>query len=370
MGEMRAAVLEADGKLGISDVDLEDPRPGEVMVRVTDCGVCHSDLSVIDGSFPALTPVVLGHEAAGIVEAVGPGVTGLRPGDKAVLTPLPACGRCYFCTRGNPTLCAEHSAALFTSTRPDGTSPLSRGGEVVYRGLAMGGWAERVVLPQEGAVRVDDDTDLAEACVIGCAVQTGVGAVLETARVEEGATVLVLGAGGIGIAVVQGARLASAATIVVADPVADRREAALTFGATHVVDPREQDVPAFCMDLTGVGVDYAFEAAGQAALIEQGIATVRPGGTVVGVGAPPLDQGITIPAVVGFTAMEKRFVGCLLGSVNAHRDIPRLLALAKGGRLDLAAMITDRYPLDDVVAAVDNVKHRRGIRTALHIASA
>jgi S-(hydroxymethyl)glutathione dehydrogenase/alcohol dehydrogenase len=367
MGDMRAAVLEADGKLGVGEVTIEDPRPGEVLVRVTDCGVCHSDLSVIDGGLPAPTPSVLGHEAAGVVEAVGPGVTRLRPGDKAVLTPLPSCGRCYFCTRGQPTLCAEHSAALFTSTRNDGTSPLSRGGEVVYRGLAMGAWAEYVVLPEAGVIPVPDDTDLAEACVIGCAVQTGVGAVLETARVEEGATVLVLGAGGIGIAVTQGARLAGAATIVVADPVAERRDAALRFGATHVVDPADNDVTTFCFDLTGVGIDYAFEAAGQAALLEQAIAAIRPGGTVVGVGAPPFEQGISIPAVVGFTATEKRLVGCLLGTVNAHRDIPRFLALARAGRLDLGAMITDRYPLDEVGTAVDNLVQRRGIRTALRI---
>ena len=367
MGSMRAAVLEADGKLAVGRVDIEDPRPGEVLVRVTDCGVCHSDLSSLDGSFPAATPTVLGHEAAGIVEAVGPGVTRLRAGDKAVLTPLPPCGRCYFCTRGQPTLCAEYSSALFTSTRPDGTSPLSRGGELVYRGLGMGGWAEYVVLPQDGVIKVDDDVDLAEACVIGCAVQTGVGAVLQTAHVEEGATVLVLGAGGIGIAVVQGARLAGASVIVAVDPVAQRREAALRFGATHTIDPTDTDVTAFCMDLTGIGMDYCFEAAGQAALIEQGIASSRAGGTTVGVGAAPIDQGISIPMVAGFTATEKRLIGCLLGSVHAHRDIPRLLALAKAGRLDLAGMITDRYPLDDVTAAVDNLQQRRGIRTALTI---
>ena len=367
MGSMRAAVLEADGKLAVGQVDIEDPRPGEVLVRVTDCGVCHSDLSSLDGSFPAATPTVLGHEAAGIVEAVGPGVTRLRAGDKAVLTPLPPCGRCYFCTRGQPTLCAEYSSALFTSTRPDGTSPLSRGGELVYRGLGMGGWAEYVVLPQDGVVKVDDEVDLAEACVIGCAVQTGVGAVLQTAQVEEGATVLVLGAGGIGIAVVQGARLAGASVIVAVDPVAERREAALRFGATHAIDPTDTDVTAFCMDLTGIGMDYCFEAAGQAVLLEQGIASSRAGGTTVGVGAAPIEQGISIPMVAGFTATEKRLIGCLLGSVHAHRDIPRLLALAKAGRLDLAGMITDRYPLDDVTAAVDNLQQRRGIRTALTI---
>ena len=365
---MRAAVLEPNGKLAVGQVDIEDPRPDEVLVRVTDCGVCHSDLSSLDGSFPAATPTVLGHEAAGIVEAVGPGVTRLRAGDKAVLTPLPPCGRCYFCTRGQPTLCAEYSSALFTSTRPDGTSPLSRGGELVYRGLGMGGWAEYVVLPQDGVVKVDDDVDLAEACVIGCAVQTGVGAVLQTAHVEEGATVLVLGAGGIGIAVIQGARLAGASVVVAVDPVAERREAALRFGATHAIDPTDTDVTAFCMDLTGIGMDYCFEAAGQAALVETGIAASRAGGTTVAVGAPPLDQGISIPMAVAFTATEKRLLGCLLGSVNGHRDIPRYLALAKAGRLDLAGMITDRYPLADVDAAVDNLRQRRGIRTALQVA--
>jgi Zn-dependent alcohol dehydrogenase len=274
---MRAAVLESGGKLGVSPVELEDPRPGEVLVKVTNCGVCHSDLSNLDGSFPTPTPTVLGHEAAGVVEAVGPDVTRSRPGDKVVLTPLPSCGRCYFCVRQQPTLCAEYASALFLNTRPDGTSPLSRGGELVYRGLGLGGWAEYVVVPQEGAVTVDDDTDLADACVIGCAVQTGVGAVLNTARVEEGATVAVLGSGGIGIAVIQGARLAGASVIVAVDPVAERREAALRFGATHTVDPADTDVTAFCMDLTTVGMDYCFEAAGQAALIEQGIATARPG---------------------------------------------------------------------------------------------
>lgn len=367
MTSMRAAVLEAERKLGVGQVEIEEPRPGEVLVKVTDCGVCHSDLSIIDGALPSATPIVLGHEAAGLVEAVGPGVTHLHPGDKVVLTPLPSCGHCYFCTRGNPTLCAEYSSALFTSTRPDGSSPLSRGDETVFRGLGMGGWAEYVVLPQEGAVKVGDDVDLGEACVIGCAVQTGVGAVLNTAQVEEGATVLVLGGGGIGIAVTQGARLAGAAVIVVVDPVAERRDAALRFGATHVVDPAEIDVTAYCMDLTGVGMDYCFEAAGQAALIEQGIASIRPGGTVVGVGAPAIDQGVSIPMVAAFTATEKRFIGCLLGTVNAHRDIPRLLALARAGRLDLAGMITDRYPLDEVEAAVDNLRQRRGLRTSLRI---
>jgi Zn-dependent alcohol dehydrogenase len=192
--------------------------------------------------------------------------------------------------------------------------------------------------------------------------------VLNTARVEEGATVLVLGAGGIGIAVTQGARLAAASRVIVVDPVAERREAALRFGATDVVDPAEGDPVAAAFDLTGgIGVDYAFEAAGVAALIEQGISATRPGGTTVCVGAPPLDQGISIPAVVTFGAMEKKLIGCLLGSVHAQRDVPKLVALWQAGRLDLDGMITHRLPLDRTQEALDALVRREGIRTVLTV---
>jgi Zn-dependent alcohol dehydrogenase len=367
---VRAAVLESPNTaVAVSEVDLRGPNAGEVLVRVAACGVCHSDLSVVDGSFPSPVPIVLGHEAAGVVEEVGEGVTSVAPGDQVVLTPLPACGTCYFCTRGQPTLCAVYSASLFSNLLPDGTSPLSRDGDIVYRGLATAAWAERTIMPAAAVVKVDPDVPLEVACVIGCAVQTGVGAVLNTAKVEEGATVLVLGAGGIGIAVTQGARLASASRIIVVDPVAERREAALTFGATDVVDPNEADVFSQAFALTGgIGVDYAFEAAGQAALIEQGITAVRPGGTIVCVGAPPIDQGISIPGVVGFTATEKKLIGCLLGSVHAQRDIPRMLALWRAGRLDLEGMITHRMPLEQTEDALDLMRRREGLRTVLSVA--
>ena len=366
---MRAAVLEqANTPVAVSDIEIRSPRAGEVLVRIAACGVCHSDLSVVDGSFPAPVPIVLGHEAAGVVEEVGAGVTSVMPGDHVVLTPLPSCGACYFCTRGQPTLCSVYGASLFSNLLPDGTSPLSRNGEIVYRGLATAGWAERAIMPEAGVVKVGADVPLDVACVIGCAVQTGVGAVLNTAKVEEGATVLVLGAGGIGIAVTQGARLAAASRIIVVDPVAERRDAARQFGATDVIDPTEADVFEQAFALTnGIGVDYAFEAAGQAALIEQGIAATRSGGTTVCVGAPPIDQGISIPGVVAFSAMEKKLIGCLLGSVHAQRDIPRLLALWRVGRLDLEAMITHRLPLEQTETALDLMRHREGLRTVLNV---
>ena len=370
MRTMRAVLLSEPGSVDyVDDVEIADPRAGEVLVKVSHCGLCHSDLSVVDGSFPSPMPVVLGHEAAGTVEAIGPGVTSVAPGDPVILTPTPSCGRCYFCVRHQPTLCQVHSIALFTATLPDGTTPLSRGGQPVYRGLAAAAFGEFTVMPEVAVVKVDPDVPLETACVIGCAVQTGVGAVLNTAKVEEGATVLVQGAGGIGIAVTQGARIAGAAMIVVADPVAERREAARRFGATHVLDPGDTDVPTACFELTGgVGMDYCFEAAGVAALIETGIAASRAGGTTVCVGAPPITQGIAIPAVVGFTATEKKLIGCLLGSCDSHREIPRLLALWKAGRLDLEGMITSRRPLAEASLAIADLQARQGIRTVLQVA--
>jgi Zn-dependent alcohol dehydrogenase len=367
---MRAAVMEAvDRPVEVGEVDIRGPQAREVLVRVAACGVCHSDLSIVDGSFPSPLPVVLGHEAAGVVEEVGPDVSSVAPGDQVVLTPLPACGQCYFCTRNQPTLCAKYSLSLYTSLLPDGTSPLSRGGDIVYRGLATAAWAELAIMPEAAVVRVDADVPLETACVLGCAVQTGVGAVLNTANVEAGATVLVFGAGGIGIAVTQGACIAGAARIVVSDPVAARRDAALRFGATDVLDPAVDDVTTAAFELTGgIGFDYAFEAAGHAALIEQGIGAIRSGGTVVCVGAPPVDQGISIPGVVGFSATEKRLVGCLLGSVHAQRDIPRLLALWRAGRLDLDGMITARLPLAQAEQGLDLLRSREGIRTVLTVA--
>jgi S-(hydroxymethyl)glutathione dehydrogenase / alcohol dehydrogenase len=368
VGETRAVVLEQDGNLEVGAVEVEDPRPGEVLVRVTDCGICHSDYGYLDGSFPGARPVVLGHEAAGYVEALGDGVDDLAVGDKVVLCPLPSCGHCYFCVRDQPTLCAKHSPALFTGTRSDGTSPLSRNGELVFRGVGVGGWAGHALVPAVAAIKVAEDVDLAEACVIGCAVQTGVGAVLNTADVEAGASVLVTGAGGIGVSVLQGTRIAGATTVIVADPVAARRELALTFGATHAVDPETTDVAGFCREVTGgIGVDYSFEAAGVASLVELGLNATRNGGTTVAIGAPPIMDGVTIPMVAGFVVGEKTLKGCALGSVNAQRDIPRFLDMARLGRLDLAGMITHRFELDAIDEAVGNLRDRKGIRTALHI---
>ena len=367
---MRAAVLEQIGAPLVvhDDVEAEEPRVGEVAVRVSHCGVCHSDLSLVSGALPVALPVILGHEAAGVVEAVGPGVTTLQVGDHVVLTPCPPCGHCPWCVRGQWSLCVN-SDAMVTNAHPDGGTRLSRNGEVVYRGVGVAAFAEIVIIQANGAVKVPDDVPLDVACVIGCAVQTGVGAVLNTAGVEEGDTVLVMGAGGIGLSIVQGARLAGASRILVSDPVAERRQRALALGATDAIDPTVDDLATAAFDVSpgGIGVDWAFDAVGKSALIALGLDVIRKGGSTVMVGVPAMDDPLTHALPAALAAGGKNLLGCLLGSCNSLRDIPRLVALAQAGQLDLEALITSRRPLADINLAFDDLRTATGVRTVIEI---
>lgn len=364
---MRAAMyVNGSKEMVVDDISIADPGPGQVRVAVHYCGICHSDFTVLDGDY-GNGPMVLGHEAAGIVDAVGAGVDSLAVGDKVVLTPIASCGRCYWCTRGQPGGCVTNSN-VFGATFQDGSTGLSRGDEVVYRGMGVGGFAEYALVTETGAVKVPDDTPLDVACVIGCAVQTGAGAVLNTAMVEPGATVLVLGLGGIGLSVVQGARVAGASRIIASDPVAARRDTAKAFGATDLVDPTSEDLAAVVSEATGgIGVDYAFEAAGVGALQTVGIESCRAGGTTVLVGAPALEHDLTIPNVLFFGMAEKKLMGCFMGSSNSLRDIPRYLALWRAGQLDLEALITKRVPLADINQGFTDLVAGTGVRTVVDI---
>jgi Zn-dependent alcohol dehydrogenase len=364
---MRAALFEAvDQPIAIvDDVEIAEPGPGEVRVQVTHCGVCHSDYSNVNGTFPIPGPIVLGHEAAGVVECVGTGVTSVAPGDHVVLSPIAACGECYGCVRGEYGTCVNASS-ISTGTFVGGSTGLARNSGTVYRGLAVGGFAEYALVAEGGAIKVADDIPLDVACVIGCSVQTGVGAVLNAARVEPGATVLVLGLGGVGISIVQGARVAGASRIIVSDPNDERRELAARFGATDAVNPKTDDLMAEVMRATGVGVDYAFDAVGSAALVEAGMWACRPGGTTVIVGAAPIDQIVHVPATL-FMVSERKLIGTLLGGCNSRREVPRLLGLWQSGRLDLDGMITLRRPLAEVNEAFADMQAGRGLRTVLTI---
>jgi len=303
-----------------------------------------------------------------VVEALGPDVTGLAVGDHVVLSPCAPCGRCPWCVRGEWTLCTSIDG-LLTSAHPDGGTRLSRNGETIYRGMAVAAFAETVIIHQNGAVKIPDDVPLELACLVGCAVQTGVGAVLNTAGVDEGDTVLVMGLGGVGLSVLQGARLAGAARIIVSEPDAQRRATALAMGATHAIDPTADDLLAATLDLSpgGIGADVAFDAVGRSALVAAGIDATRKGGTTVMVGVPGLDDPLTVPLPAGFAFAGKRLVGCLLGSCNSLRDIPRFIDLAQSGRLDLAALVTAHRPLEEINQSFDDVRTTTGIRTVIEL---
>ena len=364
---MRAALLEAPNTplLIVDDVTISDPGVGEVLIKVAHCGLCHSDYSNVNGQFPAPGPIVLGHEASGLVEAVGAGVKDLKSGDRVVLSPIAACGNCYGCVRGEFGVCVNASA-ITSSTFVGGATGLSRNGAVVYRGLGVGAFGEYALMEADAVIKVEDDVPLDVACVIGCAVQTGVGAVLNAAKVEAGATVLVMGLGGVGISIVQGARIAGASRIIVSDPNGARREGAERFGATDAIDPVSEDVMSRVMTIAPGGVEYAFDAVGAASLIETGMWACRAGGTTVMVGAAPIDQVVQVPATI-FMATERKLIGTLLGGCNGKREVPRLLNLWRAGRLDLEGMITSRRPLAEVNEGFADMHAGIGLRTVLNL---
>jgi Zn-dependent alcohol dehydrogenase len=348
------------------DVELDAPRAGEVLVDIAHCGVCHSDVHYLDGSLRTGTPVILGHEAAGRIGAVGPGVTHLSPGDKVVLTMAPSCGRCYWCAQGEHSLC-QRFAGMVGGAYPDGTTRLTWRGEPVRRGLVLSAFAERTVVPAEAAVRIPEDTPTDIAAVVGCAVQTGVGAVVNTAKVPAGSSVVVVGLGAVGLSLVQAARMVGAATVIGVDLAAERRARGTALGATTVLDPTADRVDSAVRDLTGGrGADFGFDAVGRGEIVQTLLKATRNGGTVVMVGMPSLDDTVTVRALV-HAFYEKKLIGCYLGSANAHRDVPRILDLWRAGRLDLAGMVTARRPLDQINVAVDELRRAVGARTVLEL---
>ncbi len=340
---MRAAVLhsiDAETMDIRDDVEAVGPGPGQVRIRVRAAGVCHSDLSARNGGLPQPMPAILGHEAAGDVVQVGDGVTGLAERDKVIVNWLPPCGACASCLRGQPYMCMTHVIAAYIE-------PRFKVGETPAFGMAgCGAFAEELVVPAEGAVKIADDVPYEVAALVGCGVMTGVGAVINTAKVEPGATVAVIGCGGVGIAAIQGARLSGAAVIVGVDPVEAKHEVARRFGATHAVHPDK--LGELSAELTGgEGFDYAFEVVGAPQTIRTAWGAARRGGTVVIVGAGRADQQVE------FTPFEllfdgKKMLASLYGAADVRRDYARMLGLWRAGLLDLEGMITQRLKLDDL----------------------
>ncbi len=346
---MKAAVLTGvDTPLEIrDDVEIAAPGPGEIRVEVAASGVCHSDLSVQNGTIPLPTPMVLGHEGAGIVAAVGEGVATVAPGDHVVLSFVPACGECYTCLRGQPYIC-EKSAMQAAGGLLDGTTRLTAGGAALHQMACLGTFGESAIVPEISVVKIADDVPLDVAALIGCGVLTGVGAAINTASIQPGDTVAVIGCGGVGLNVIQGARIAGAGRIIAVDMFDTKLEMAREFGATDMVNPSSGEAVGQVMTLTERGVDVAFEVIGLEATIMQAIDMVRPGGEAIIVGVPRMDVMLSLNAAFTFLYLNKTIKGCWYGSADVKRDVPKLIDLWKDGNLKLEELISREIKVEDV----------------------
>jgi S-(hydroxymethyl)glutathione dehydrogenase/alcohol dehydrogenase len=357
---MKAAVLHAyRAPLSIEDVEIDKPGPGEVLTRTVASGICHSDLHVIEGGIPMPVPCVLGHEPAGIVEAVGPDVTDVAPGDHVIGCLNAWCGKCEYCLTGRPHLCLPPLIR-----RPAGAKPrLSRAGAPLVQ-FALSSFAEYMLTHERALVKIRPDMPLDRAALIGCGVTTGIGAALRTARVEPGSSAAVIGCGGVGLSALQGCRIAGAGRIVAVDNQPWKLELARELGATDVVDASAGDPVAQVKERTGGGVDYAFECIGLVPTILAAVDMVRKGGAAVLVGVLPVAETVPLRAS-DVTLSEKRILGSFMGSNAFRRDMPRYVDYYLDGRLRLDEMISRRLPLDDVNAGLDAMRRGEVARSVI-----
>ena len=346
--KIQAAVLiEALKPFEVIDLELEGPRAGEVLVRLASAGVCHSDYHLVTGATRHPMPVVAGHEGAGVVEAVGAGVTSVSPGDHVVLNWAPACGNCFYCLRQKPNLCQTYVGPIWAGTMLDGTTRLSLNGRPVYHFCVLASFATHAVVPVQSCVAIRKDVALPVAALVGCAVATGVGAAMYTSAVRSGDSVVVFGCGGVGLCILQGARLCGAQTIIAIDKSQEKLDMARRFGATHAFCSGSEAISSIRDATGGRGADHAFEAVGLPALQEAALEAARPGGTVTLAGLSPMGSATNLPGAL-IVRQEKTVKGCYYGSVNPQRDFPLLLDMYKAGRLDLDQLISKRYTLSQI----------------------
>jgi S-(hydroxymethyl)glutathione dehydrogenase/alcohol dehydrogenase len=363
MSQRAKAVVcrEINQPVVVEEIEVESPRRNEVMIRLAACGVCHSDYSVTTGTIPFPPPVVLGHEGAGIVVEVGEGVTDLAVGDAVVSAFVSMCGKCRYCQTGRPQLCDQAAKAAYTL--PDGTvrtkdlkgNPLN-----IFSGCGV--MAEVATLHADNVVKIDRDIPLDRAALVSCGVMTGVGAVVNTARVEAGSVTVVFGAGGVGLNAIQGCAIAGAAMIVAVDTSDAKLEMARTFGATHVLNARtEENVVKALRKITGGGADYAFECVGYGEVAAQAYGALRKGGTAVVVGVASQKDTTTV-RTASLTFEEKTLTGSYFGSARPREDFPRLLALYRSKRLKLDELITRTYRIEEAPQAFADLAAGRNAR--------
>jgi S-(hydroxymethyl)glutathione dehydrogenase/alcohol dehydrogenase len=360
--ESKAVVCRnTSGSLAVERIVVEAPREREVLVKLAACGVCHSDLSVADGTIPMPRPIILGHEGAGVIIGTGTGVEGLGIGDHVVSSFVSVCGHCSYCRRGKHSLCDQAARAI--ATLPDGTVRTRDGnGDSLNVFCGCGVMSEYATLHVDSVVKIDKSVPLDRAALVGCSVVTGFGAVMNTAQVEPGSVVVVFGAGGVGLNVIQSAALAAASRIVVVDVAAEKLEFARQFGATDLVNAREQsELVKAIKRLTGGGADYSFECVGRGETISQAYGVLRKGGTAVVVGVSSPKDSATI-APMSLTLEERTLTGSYFGSANPQKDFGRVLDLYKAKRLKLDELITRTYSIDDAPQAFADLAAGRNAR--------
>ena len=356
---MKAAMLRSiPGELQIEDIEIGQAGPHEVLVRTVGAGVCRSDHHYLVGKYTTPLPTVMGHEGSGIVEAVGDLVTHVKPGDHIVACLSVFCGRCEFCLTGRMVLCAQEG-----TMRDKGPPRLSKDGELIHPYSAIGAFAEQMLLHEHAVVKIDDDIPLLSAATVGCAVVTGLGSVFNTAAVKPGTTVAVIGAGGVGLNVIQGSILAGASRVVAVDITPRKLVTAREFGATDGIGIGSEDPVDELLDLTGGGVDYAFDAVGLKATAEQAFAMLRPGGTATLIGMIPLGVDISLPGVDFL--YEKTVKGSNMGSTRSRVDVPRYLDLYRRGRIKLDELIGRTRPLEEIGAAMADLDGGTLARTVI-----
>ena len=346
--EMKAALLTASNTpFRIETVAIDQPKAGEVLIKVGASGVCHSDWHVVEGATRYPMPIIAGHEGAGVVKAVGSGVSQVKPGDRVTLSWRPACGGCFYCQHGQVNLCETYTPALRAGLQLDGTSRVSWRGEAVHIFSGLGCFAEYVVVPQQSCVPIGNDVPLAAAALLGCAVATGVGAAMYTAAVRPGQSVVVYGAGGVGLNIIQGAKLCGAEPIIAVDNNQAKMEMTREFGATHSLMSNENALDAIHRLTGGRGADHVFESVGLPPLQEEALEATRPGGALTLVGLSPMGSGTNLPGAV-ITRSEKTIRGSYYGTVNPRRDFPRFVDLYLAGKLKLGELVTRKYSLEQI----------------------
>ena len=357
---MKAALLTKVGDpLEIADIQTAKPGPREVLIRTMACGACRSDLHFIDGAYPTPLPAVPGHEAAGVVEAVGDDVRHAKVGDHVVTCLSAFCGRCEFCLSGRMALCVDNS----TKRRQTEAPRLSNADGTVHPLLGIGGYAEMLLVHENQAVAIDREMPFDRAALLGCAVVTGAGAIFNTAQVRPGEAVAVIGCGGIGLAAIEAARIAGAGTIIAIDPVADKRALAETLGATHSINAADDMLKEQVVELTRGGVHHAIEAVGRIATGQMALSLLRRGGTATIVGMMPMREAVPMPALD--LLAEKKLQGSLMGSNRFPIDVPRLVDFYLAGKLDLESVIAERIPLSGINGAIDTLRGGDAVRSVV-----